>query len=90
MLTIHDCTFDVRVTGWGTLTPVAEHVAINLVLDLLNMSCDHVQRIARSPNEIIKTRRVAIANVAARLTRQDKRMPQGCDIVVEVISCPQA
>ena len=89
MLTIHDCTFDVRVTGWGSLTTLAESVAFDLVLDLLNMSPGHVQRLARSPVEMAKTRRVAMGRAATMAARRGKKMPQGCDIIVEVVSCPK-
>lgn len=86
MLTIHDCTFDIRVVNWGSLTKLAEHAAYEIALALLNMSERNVLYIARTPAELAKMRRAEMANMAAKRGRQ---LPQGCDIIVEVVSCPK-
>ena len=44
MLALHECTFEVRYTGWGAYSALAEGVAEDIFLDLLNMSPDSVQR----------------------------------------------
>lgn len=86
MLTVHDCTFDIRVVNWGSLTKLAEHAAFEIALALLNMSERSVHYIARTPAELTKMRRAEMANLAAARGRQ---LPQNCDIIVEVIACPK-
>ena len=89
MLTIHDCTFEVCWRGWGVFTPHAERVAEGILLDLLEMSPESVQRLARSKRELTLTRKVALARLAVILAKRGKVTPQNSDIVLRVVSCPK-
>ena len=68
MLTIHGCTFQVSWTGWGPFTVHAERVAVDIMVELQEMSPEGVQRLARSPRELNLTGRVARARLPDPLT----------------------
>lgn len=88
MLTIHDCTFEVRWTGCDLFSPHAERAAVNIMLDLLDMSPGSVKRLARSPRELALTRQVARAHLKRAFAARGKSMPPNADIVLEVVQCP--
>ena len=89
MLALHECTFEVRYTGWGAYSALAEGVAEDILLDLLNMSPDSVQRLARSKRELTLTAKVARARIATMLARRGRPVPQKGDIKLMVIACPK-
>ena len=89
MLALHGCTFEVHYAGWGAHSSLAEGVAEDILLDLLNMSPDSVQRIARSRRELDKTAKVARARIATMLARRGRPVPQKGDIKLMVIACPK-
>lgn len=84
MLTIHDCTFEVRWQGWGAHTPYAERVAQATMLRLLNMEPDEVRKFARSK------RSQALMSAGARLAVVSLLAKRGKDVpykgVMEVAS----
>ena len=90
MLTLHECTFEVQYTGWGAFGHLAEDVAEDILLDLLNMSADSVQRLARSKREVTLTSKVARSRLTTMLVRRGKGVPQKGDIRLVVVTCPKA
>lgn len=89
MLTIHDCTFEVQYTGWGAHTYLAVNVAEGMLIDLLEMSPESVQRLARSKRELTLTSKVALARLATMLARRGRPVPHKGDIKLMVITCPK-
>lgn len=85
MLTIHDCTFQVRWRGWGAFMPQAERVAMDIMVDLLGMSPSSIRQLARSAAERELTRKVALSRLASMLACRGRPMPRNADIVLEVM-----
>jgi hypothetical protein len=85
MLAIHDCTFQVSWRGWGPFTPHAERVAVDIMVELQEMSPEGVQRLARSPRELNLTGRVARARLAVILAHRNRVTPKHADIVLEAL-----
>ena len=89
MLTLHGCTFEVQYAGWGAHSSLAEAVAEGMLIDLLEMSPESVQRLARSKRELTVTAKVARARIATMLARRGRPVPQKGDIKLMVIACPK-
>jgi len=83
MLTVHDCTFQMHWTGWGSASIHAERVAADVMLDLIRMSPENIKRLARSPRELTLTSRVARTRVAIILAHRGKKMPPKANIFLE-------
>lgn len=89
MLTIHDHTFDLRWRGWGKSTPHIERIAQATFVRMLNMSPAEVRRLAT--NRRAQASMAQGAKLAAKtlLEKRGQLVPQGGDIVLEVVNADQ-
>ena len=51
MLTVHDCTFDLTHTGWGSYSVYADLALLGATMRLLNLSEEEVRSLHRSPRK---------------------------------------
>lgn len=75
MLTIHDCTFEMQWSGWGSQTPTAERVAGAVMYRLLTMPAEGVRRVARSPRSLNAMSRGALLAARKDLLARGKTIP---------------
>lgn len=90
MLTVHDCTFDVRWSGWGAYTPYAERVAQGVMLTILTMAPDKVRRLAASQQKQADMSLGARIAIDRMLAKKNKATPLKGTIAVEAVTCPKA
>lgn len=90
MLTVHDCTFEVRWQGWGAHTPYAERAAYGVMKTILTMKPEEVRKLARSSH----ARGVMIGGarnaIIKQLALKSKTMSHVGVIELEGVECPKA
>lgn len=89
MLTIHDCTFEVRWAGWSKYTPYAEQVSQAVMMRLLNMSPQETMRLARSQRALSAMSLGARLAIEKLLAKRGANVPYNGVIALEVVSCPK-
>lgn len=86
MLTVHDCTFEMRWSGWGPYTQLAERTAAGTYLYLLRMPPAQVHKLAKSKRALATMTSGARLTLRQQLEARGAPVPPSATISLEVIN----